>query len=215
MAEHEQTGTKSDEQSKINSGFALQGHRPASGRSTYRDWKESMNGQSGTRLQRDSGCGPVDVSPSASVRPPAVLQELVQLFHVCWVILPEIMPVGRDQHRAGFLLELQTTHEHREKDFAKDCAHCQRARGVLRVVADWIVRHAKKPCTCSVDVQAPFVRVATPRGNREFLKLTLRVVHHQDCEQYANDCETCWLNQMRDRLGELGATEEDGNAGRH
>ena len=166
-----------------------------------------MNGQSGTQLQRDCGCPPLDVSPDAAVRPPAVLQELVQRFHVCWVTRPEAIPVGREKYQVGFLLELQTTHEHREKDFAKDCAHCQRARAVLRIVGDCIVRYVDRPCTCTVVLQTPFVSVATTRDNRGVLKLTLQVVHRNDCKQPANDCETHWLKEMEKCLKKLGATE--------
>lgn len=141
------------------------------------------------------------------MRPPAVIQELVQHFRMCWVTLPEVILVEHGKHRVGFLIELQTTHGHREEESARDCAHCQRARGVLRIVADWIVRHANRPCTCTVEVQAPFVTVATTRENRGFVKLALRVVHGNECKRPANDCETLWLKEMEKCLKRLGAAE--------
>lgn len=166
-----------------------------------------MNGQSGTKLQKDCSCAPVDVSLVAEVSLLAVIQELVQRFHVCWLTLPDVVLAGRDKHRIGFPLELQTAHEHREKDSARDCAHCQRARAVLRIVAEHIVRCANRSCACAVEIEMPFVSLATMHGNQGVLKLALRLVHRSECHQPADCCETRWLQEMGKCLKDLGAIE--------
>jgi hypothetical protein len=166
-----------------------------------------MSHQPRTQVLTETALHSREIFHSPTVRPPAILVELVERFCVCWESLPEVISVENEKRRVGFVLELHGTHALSGEHSTRNCNHCARVYGALRVIADWILPCEKGSSPCTIEIHAPFVSGAPLHGNRADIKLTVRVAHRRGHERPVNDCEIRCLKEVEGRLKELGASK--------
>ena len=139
------------------------------------------------------------------VRPPSVLHELVKRFQVCWQVWPEYAMVGREKRQIGFTLDLYGTHEPGTGHVGPGCHHCHRVFAALRVIADWILPRDERPN--ETESCNPSISYSPARGSRPDVTLTIRVLHREGFERPVDACEVRCLEEMKQRLREVGACE--------
>lgn len=147
------------------------------------------------------------VVTAMSVPAPLVLKELVERFRVCWDVWPEYTLVGGEKCHIGFTLDLSGTHEHGTPHPDPGCRHCHRVFAALRGIADWILPRNDRGLNCEIESYNPSISYSPARGNRPDVTLTIRVLHRDGFERPVDDCEVGCLQEMQQRLRELGACE--------
>ena len=138
---------------------------------------------------------------------PAVLRDIVRRFEVCWEVRPEHLMVGQEMRQIGFALELYGTHRGTPGVHAPGCPDCQRVFSALHVVAGWILPREKRPSYYELSPFHPARSYSPARGSRVDIALTVKILHRQGYELPVDDCELRCLQEMRQRLVELGAQE--------
>lgn len=171
-----------------------------------------MSGHTGTELGVGTFPRSYRVSQSSMVPPPAILVELVERFHVCWDFWPEIILVQHERRQVGFALGLYGTHEPGLAHPKQRCSHCENVFAVLHVIADWILPRERKAAMHEVEVRSPSDRHLPARHNSSCVTFTIRVTRRRGYEVGAHDCETELLEELGQRLGELGAVKANTQA---
>ena len=138
---------------------------------------------------------------------PAVLKELVKQFRVSWEAWPEYAVVDRERRQIGFTLDLYGTHEPGTGHIDPGCRHCHRVFAALRVIADWILPRDERPSRYEIESYNPSISYSPARGNRPDLTLTIRIQHREGFERPVDACEVRCLEEMKQRLREVGACE--------
>lgn len=138
---------------------------------------------------------------------PAVLCELVQRYRVCWEVWPDYLMVGRRKQQIGFQLELSGTHEAGVKHPTPGCQHCRRVFAALQVIAVHILPREERPSVYDIESFEPAIHYAPIRGNRSEVSLTIRIGHRSHFERSVDECEVRCLEEMKQRLRDLGASE--------
>ena len=137
---------------------------------------------------------------------PMVLREHVERFRVCWESRPEYLYVRGERRQIGFVLELAGTHEPGVEHPEPGCEHCQRVFAALRDIADWILPREKRPSVYDIGCYEQAIRHSSAHQNRPDIILTIRILHRNDFEQPADECQSRCLEEMTQRLTELGAS---------
>jgi hypothetical protein len=138
---------------------------------------------------------------------PAVLRELVQRHRVCWESWPEYLMVKREKRQIGFSLELSGTHERGVEHPSPGCQHCRAVYAALQTIAVYILPRELRPSRYEIESYQPAISYSVSRRNRPDVTLTIRIVHRQGYERPVDECEERCLEEMKQRLRELGACE--------
>jgi len=136
------------------------------------------------------------------------LKELVKRFRVCWEVWPEYVLAEHQKRQIGFVLELCGTHEPGSEHPTPGCEHCQRVFSGLQQIATHITPREERPSVYEVQAYDHALRYAPKRRNRADVILTLKILHRSGFERPVDECETRCLTEMKQRLRELGALEE-------
>lgn len=138
---------------------------------------------------------------------PAVLRELVQRFRVCWESWPEFLMVKREKRQIGFSLELSGTHERGVEHPSPGCQHCRAVYAALQTIAVYILPREQRPSRYEIEPYQTAISYSVRRRNRPDVTLAIRIVHREGYERPVDDCEERCLEEMKQRLRELGACE--------
>lgn len=146
--------------------------------------------------------------------PPKTIQEtveeikkVVQDHRVCWEVLPERIPVKEEPLlKVGFDLLLYGTHEVGEHP-TPGCEKCKQIYRDLRKIANWIIPKEERHSRYEISIYESAIRYNRIRGNRPDVELTIRILHRSAYDQPVDECEVLCLNDMKDKLKELGARE--------
>ena len=148
-----------------------------------------------------------EISSMPVASPPAVLGELVQHFHVSWMITPVTLVIDATRRQDEFVLELHAFHEHGEEHPVRSCGRCQNAYGALRAIADWILPCDRRSSACKIELHSPFL-TADPKGeSRTVVKLAIWVTHNEENKRCTRSYGSRCLQVVERRLKVLGATE--------
>ncbi len=139
--------------------------------------------------------------------PPELLKELVERFRVCWEVWPEYVYVEREKRQIGFALELYGTHEPGTGHVDPGCRHCQRVFAALQTIADWIQPRDLRPSMYEIAPYDQSISYSSVRDNREDVCLALRILHRSGFERPVGKCQVQCLEEMKQRLRELGACD--------
>ena len=140
---------------------------------------------------------------------PTELRELVQRFRVCWEVGPDDTYRGGEKQKIGFMLDLIGTHEPEIKHPDPGCEHCRRVYSALKRVAGWIIPKEERPTAYEIDPYRQAISYSHARHDRPDVTLTIRIEHRSDFDRPVDDCEVRCLNEMKQRLKELGARERN------
>jgi len=135
------------------------------------------------------------------------VRELVGHYRVCWEVWPECIWVNNQRRQIGFQLELYGTHEPEVDHPSPGCPACLRLFTALRGIEEWILPKEKRPSTYEIGPYDQAIRYSPRRRNRPDVTLRIGIIHRQGYEAPVDACEVQCLEEMKDRLKELGAHE--------
>lgn len=138
---------------------------------------------------------------------PIALAEIVERYRVCWEVWPECIWAEGQRRQVGYQLELYGTHEPGLEHVDAGCPACQRLYAAMHAIADWILPKERRPSTYEIGAYDQALRYSTSRRNRPDVKLTIRIIHREGFEAPVDACEVRCLQEMQERLKELGAQE--------
>ena len=138
---------------------------------------------------------------------PAVLRDLVQRYRVCWEVWPDYLMLAGRKQQIGFQLELSGTHEAGTEHPTPGCQHCRKVFAALQVIAVHILPREERPSVYDIESFEPAIHYSPARGNRPEVSLTIRIGHREHFDRPVDECEVRCLEEMKQRLRELGASE--------
>lgn len=137
----------------------------------------------------------------------SVMVDLVKRYQVCWEVWPESLMVGGKQQQVGFELELSGTHEPATGHVSPGCAACRHVYSALLAIADCILPKEERPSRYEIGPYEPALRYSAARGSRPDVTLSVKIVHRRGFDQPVDQCEVRCLEEMKQRLKQLGACE--------
>jgi len=138
-------------------------------------------------------------------RAPLVLKELVRQFRVCWEVWPEHIAVAGQRRQVGFALELSGTHEPAVDHPTPGCLHCRKVFAALQVIAVYILPRDERQSMYDIEPFDSAIHYSPRRSNRLDVFLTIRIIHREHFDRPVDACEIRCLEEMKQRLQELGA----------
>jgi hypothetical protein len=136
---------------------------------------------------------------------PLKLKELVQRFRICWEALPDCYYVKNEKRQIGFTLELTGTHEVGVEHPEPGCQHCHYVRQVLQEIADWILPKERRDSDYEVLPYDQGIQYTAARKFRADVSLRIWIRHRSGFDREVDACEVRCLNEMTQRLTEIGA----------
>lgn len=136
---------------------------------------------------------------------PQKLKEFVQRFRICWEALPDHYYVKNEKRQIGFTLELTGTHESGVEHPEPGCPHCQHVWQALREIANWILPKEIRESDYEVSVFDQTIQYTKIRKFRPDVSLRIGIRHRSGFDREVDACEVRCLNEMSERLTEIGA----------
>ncbi len=143
----------------------------------------------------------------ATEQSPSVLGDLVNRYQVCWEVFPEYLMVNGKERQVGFELELTGTPEAGTDHVGPGCPACRRVYAALHAVADWILPKDERPSRYEVGPYEQALRYSAVRALRPDVTLSVKIVHRRGFDLPVDQCEVHCLEEMKQRLKQLGACE--------
>jgi hypothetical protein len=136
------------------------------------------------------------------------LRMFVQSHRVCWEVLTERIPVKDEEPlKVGFDLMLYGTHEVGVHP-TPGCEKCAEIYRDLRKIANWIIPKEERPSRYEISIYESAIGYNRMRGNRPDVELAIKILHRSAYDQPVDECEVLCLNEMKAKLGKLGAQEK-------
>ena len=136
---------------------------------------------------------------------PQKLKEFVQRFRICWEALPDHYYVKKEKRQIGFTLELTGTHESGVEHPQPGCPHCQHVWRALQEIANWILPKEVRDSDYEVSVFDQTIQYTAVRKFRPDVSLRISIRHRSGFDREVDACEVRCLNEMIQRLTEIGA----------
>ncbi len=135
------------------------------------------------------------------------LKELVQRFKVCWEVLPDYYYVKGQRRQIGFVLELSGTHEPGRGQPQPGCRLCHPVRRALEAIAHAIIPKDRRDSDHEVSPYDQSIHYDPSRKFRPEVTLGISICHRSGFDREVDACEVRCLQEMTQRLKELGARE--------
>ena len=137
------------------------------------------------------------------------LRNIVLSHCVCYEVWPEWSGNGGRATRIGFAISLCGVHENGSaKNDVPGCSHCWRTYTELRALAEWITPEQERACRFEIAAFDRAWHVApSARYGRKETVVTISIFHRRNVHAAIDDCQQQCLNEMRQKLGELGVRE--------
>lgn len=136
---------------------------------------------------------------------PQKLKEFVQRFRICWEAIPDHYYVKKEKRQIGFTLELTGTHESGVEHPQPGCQHCQHVWHALQQIANWILPKEIRDSDYEVSVYNQGIQYTAVRKFRPDVSLRIAIRHRCGFDREVDACEIRCLNEMTQRLTEIGA----------
>jgi len=137
----------------------------------------------------------------------SALADFVKRYQVCWEVWPEYLMVAGKERQVGFELELTGTPEPGTEHVGPGCPACRRVYRALHDVADWILPKEERPSMYEIGPYEQALRYSPVRALRPDVTLNVKIVHRRGFDQPVDQCEIRCLEEMKQRLKQLGACE--------
>jgi hypothetical protein len=136
--------------------------------------------------------------------------KLVKQHKVCWEVWPEYH-IDREGKKIqiGFELDLLGTHYRPEHIPEPGCEECLEVYNDLKHIAQWILPKEKRDSRYEVGVFDASIHYASQREFRRDIIVPIKILHREGYHRPLDDCEIRCLNEMKEKLKELGAHERD------
>lgn len=137
------------------------------------------------------------------------LREIALRHCVCYEVWPEWSANGGRATRIGFAISLCGIHENGSaKDGVPGCPRCWSTYAKLRTVAEWITPQTERACRFEIAAFDRAWHVApNARHARNETVVTIKIFHRHNIDAAIDDCQQQCLNEMRQKLAELGIRE--------
>ena len=137
------------------------------------------------------------------------LREIVLRHCVCYEVWPEWSGNGGPAKRIGFAISLCGVHEN---GFAKNdvpgSPHGWRTYMELRAVAEWITPEQERACRFEIPAfDRAWHGAPNARHARNETVVTIRILHRHNIDAAIDDCQQECLNEIRQKLADLGVRE--------
>lgn len=155
---------------------------------------------------------------ASEVGVPQGLKEFLERFHICWEALPdyyyvtvhdplhpEVKQQKKEKRQIGFLLQLSGTHEAGVEHPEPGCEHCRKVWRGLKAIADWVLPKEIRDSAHDVSPYDQSIRYDPLRKFRPEVSLTILIHHRSGFDREVDACELRCLNEMTERLKQLGA----------
>lgn len=169
---------------------------------TIRTEKNLTTRQAGTQQESEGSV------PAYSQKAGEPLQELVQRFQICFEVLPDHYYVNKKIRQIGFTLDLTGTHEPEIEHPLPGCEHCRKVWRALKAVADWIIPRERRDSDYDIVPYDQSIHYDRARKFRPDVSLRIWIRHRSGFDREVDACEVRCLNEMTQRLKELGARKE-------
>lgn len=148
-------------------------------------------------------------SPAEAALTSEALRKIVLRHCVCYEVWPEWSGNGRRATRIGFAISLCGVHEKGSaKNDVPGCPHCWRTYAELRAVAEWITPEQERTCRFEIAAYDRSWHVApNARHARNETVVTIKIFHRNNVDAPIDDCQQQCLNEMRQKLADLGVRE--------
>lgn len=142
------------------------------------------------------------------------LAALARRHRVCYEVWPEYIMVRGERRQIGFTLELSGTLESDGDYPYPQWVGCQRAFAALHRIAEAILPQEKRPSLYDIGPYDQALHYSRLRGNRPDVTVPIRILHRHGFERPVDACEIRCLEEMQQRLRELGACEGQWTSGK-
>ena len=151
----------------------------------------------------------VDSSSGEAALTPETLRKIVLRHCVCYEVWPEWSANGGRATRIGFAISLCGVHEKGSaKNDVPGCPHCWRTYAELHAVAEWITPEQERSCRFEIAAFDRSWHVApSARHARNETVVTIKMFHRNNVDAAIDDCQQQCLNEMRQKLADLGVRE--------
>ena len=136
---------------------------------------------------------------------PQAMKESVDRFHVRWEALPDYYYVKKVKRQIGFNLELTGTHEAGVEHPQPGCEHCRKVWKALKEIADWIVPKEERDTDYEIVPYDQSIHYDALRKFQPEVSLKIWIRHRSGFDREVDTCEVRCLNEMTQRLKEIGA----------
>ena len=150
---------------------------------------------------------------NATQQDQSLLADLVRRFRVCWEVWPEDAVVDSVKRQIGYALELYGTHEAGSVGVQPGCHRCHDVFDALRRIAEHIVPREMRPSIASIGPYDQALHYSPVQQSRAEVKLEITLLHQSRIEDPVDACEIRCLNEMKQRLKNLGARERQRTSG--
>jgi len=137
------------------------------------------------------------------------LRNIVLQHCLCYEVWPEWSGNGGRPTRIGFAISLCGVHEDGSaQNDVPGCPRCWRTYKELRSLAEWITPEQERACRFEI---AAFDRAWHVAPNTRHARIetvvTIKIFHRHNIDAAIDDCQQQCLNEMRQKLAELGVRE--------
>lgn len=141
------------------------------------------------------------------------LREIARRHEVCYEVCPEWSISEGRKIQIGFELELCGVNSHAVEDGSRHpvpgCSYCFRTYHEMREVAEWILPREERPSRYEIQAFDRALHIAPARRQRRSeVVVTIVIMHRRDFNRPVDECESRCLQEMRERLSQLGIHEE-------
>ena len=137
------------------------------------------------------------------------LRQIVLRHGVCYEVWPEWSASSGRARRIGFAISLCGVNENRsDQHDVPGCPRCWRTYQELCVVAEWITPEQERTCRFEMAAFDRAWHVApNTRQARNETVATIRIFHRRNVHARIDECQEQCLDEMRQKLAELGVRE--------
>jgi hypothetical protein len=175
-------------------------------RTAEQDWSGRMRKE--LAIRRKGSVMNMNIQEEAQASQTSKLKELVVRFQICFEVLPDNYVVDKELREIGFTIELTGTHEKGVEYPAPGCEHCRKVWHALTAVADWIIPREKRDSEYEIVPYDQSIQYNQARKFRAEVSLRIWIRHRCGFDRPADTCEVRCLNEMTQRLKELGVRKQ-------
>lgn len=149
--------------------------------------------------------------------PPATaenIKNLIEKHRVCFESWYEYAMVEGVRTHTGFALRLSGINIHETNEHpVPGCDLCRQTYTDLCRIARCILPPDDRASRYRIEPYDSSLHFAKTRGHREEVVVTIQVLHRDETDRAADECELRCLKEMREKLKELGVLEGRVNKG--
>jgi hypothetical protein len=136
------------------------------------------------------------------------IKNLIEKHRVCFESWYEYAMVGGVRSHTGYALRLSGINNHETGEHGvPGCTYCRQTYSDLCSVAKWILPPDDRASQYRIEPFDSSFHIAKTRGHREEVVVTIQVLHRDDPDRPADECEMRCLGEMRQKLKEFGVME--------